>query len=88
MFATDVVFYYVAAEVKELRKIACRETHATGRDAGATSYRAGGDARATYRAREFYHGSEDQPTEPYCDLWSDLEFGKAKWLEKMAAAFG
>jgi hypothetical protein len=73
--AADVVFYYITAEVKELREIASREIVA------------GGDNRATFRARDFYDGSEDAPAKPYFDLWSAAEKSKGNWLEAMQAAF-
>ena len=70
LLAADVVYYYFAAEVRILREIACKDKSGGG----------------VFRARELYHDCEDEPKEPFGDLWSSLEFGKAKWLAAMQKA--
>ena len=70
--AEEVVRYYLCAEDKVLRQVAC------GDDSNPR----------VIRARWIYGKSEDAPTEPFLDEWSKAEAFARDWLEKMRAAFG
>ena len=70
--AEEVVRYYLCAEDKVLRQIACMETETPN----------------VMRARWIYGKSEDAPKEPFLDEWSKAEELAKDWLERMKAAFG
>jgi methylphosphotriester-DNA--protein-cysteine methyltransferase len=67
--AGEVIDYYMCAEDRDLRNLTLRKD----------------ENAAVFRAREFYHGSEDPPTEPFCDAWANAD---PEWLAKMAGEFG
>ena len=70
--AEEVVRYYICAEDKVLRKIACMETETPN----------------VIRARWVYGKSDEAPKEPFLDEWLKAEELAKEWLEKMKAAFG
>ena len=70
--AAEVVRYYLCAEDKVLRQVAC------GDDSNPR----------VIRARWIYGKSEDPPTEPFLDEWSKAEAFARDWLERMRAGFG
>ena len=70
--AAEVERYYLCAEDKVLREIACQETESPN----------------VIRARWIYNESEDAPTEPFLDEWSKAEALAREWLEKMRKEFG
>ena len=70
--AAEVVRYYLCAEDKVLREIACQETESPN----------------VIRARWIYNESEDAPTEPFLDEWSKAEAFARDWLERMRKEFG
>jgi len=70
--AAEVVRYYICAEDKVLRKIACLEEETAN----------------VIRARWIYHKSDDAPTEPFLDEWSKAEELARDWLERMRREFG
>jgi hypothetical protein len=72
LFAVEVVDYFLCAEDRELRRLAQRDPVTP----------------ALFRARIFYHNSEETPMEPFADRWSLAEFAARGWLEGMAGAFG
>ena len=70
--AAEVVRYYICAEEKALREVAC------GAD----------DNACVARARWAYCRSYDAPTEPFLDEWSKAEAFAFTWLERMRREFG
>ena len=72
-FAEEVVRYYICAEDKVLREMACRDEENNPR---------------VIRARWVYAKSEDAPREPFLDEWSKAEELASEWLEEMRRAFG
>jgi hypothetical protein len=70
--AEEVVRYFICAEDKVLRQVACGDDN---------------NARVA-RARWIYGKSEDAPKEPFLDEWSKAEELARDWLEQMRAAFG
>jgi hypothetical protein len=72
-FAEEVVRYYICAEDKVLREMACRDEENNPR---------------VIRARWVYAKSEFAPKEPFLDEWSKAEELASEWLEEMRAAFG
>jgi methylphosphotriester-DNA--protein-cysteine methyltransferase len=70
--AEEVVRYYVCAEDKVLRQVACGDD----------------DNPRVIRARWIYGKSEDAPKEPFLDEWSKAAELARDWLERMRGAFG
>ena len=70
--AEEVVRYYICAEDKVLRQVACGDDNNP----------------RVIRARWIYGKSEDAPKEPFLDEWSKAEELARDWLERMKAAFG
>jgi len=70
--AEETVRYYICAEDKVLRQVACGDDN---------------NPRVA-RARWIYGRSEDAPKEPFLDEWSKAEELARDWLDKMRAAFG
>jgi hypothetical protein len=83
MLAAEVVRYYICAEEKVLREIACRE------ESAPSPYPLPrGERGKVARARWLYHKSEDAPTEPFMDEWAKAEAFTKEWLEWMKGALG
>jgi hypothetical protein len=72
-FAEEVVRYYLCAEDKVLREMACRDEENNPR---------------VIRARWVYAKSEFAPKEPFLDEWSKAEELASEWLDEMRNAFG
>jgi hypothetical protein len=72
-FAEEVVRYYLCAEDKVLREMACRDEEHNPR---------------VIRARWVYAKTETAPREPFLDEWSKAEELAGEWLEEMRRAFG
>jgi hypothetical protein len=72
-FAEEVVRYYLCAEDKVLREMACRDEENNPR---------------VIRARWVYAKTEDAPREPFLDEWSKAEELASEWLDEMRNAFG
>ena len=72
-FAEEVVRYYICAEDKVLREMACRDEENNPR---------------VIRARWVYAKTEDAPREPFLDEWSKAEELASEWLAEMRSAFG
>ena len=70
--AAEIVQYYLAAEDKMLRELACREE----------------DSLIRRHARWLYHHDGVAPAEPFLDRWSALEFSRPEWLARMREMFG
>jgi len=70
--AEEAVRYYICAEDKVLRQMACGDDN---------------NPRVA-RARWIYHKSEDAPKEPFLDEWSKAAELARDWLDQMRAAFG
>jgi hypothetical protein len=72
-FAEEVVRYYICAEDKVLRLMACRDEEKNPR---------------VIRARWVYAKTEFAPKEPFLDEWSKAEELASEWLKEMRNAFG
>jgi methylphosphotriester-DNA--protein-cysteine methyltransferase len=83
MLAAEVVRYYICAEEKALREIACR-----AESAPSPYPLPRGERGKVARARWLYHKSEDAPVEPFLDEWSKAEAFTKEWLEWMKGALG
>jgi hypothetical protein len=70
--ATEVVQFYLCAEDRELRAIACSDRLSV----------------EVARARELYHGDEAKPEAPFVDEWAKFAELKAEWLSRMWDEFG
>jgi hypothetical protein len=71
VLASEVVQFYLCAEDRELREIACED----------------GMSVLVSRAREIYHASEEKPAPPFVDEWAKFEELKAEWLSRMKDVF-
>jgi AraC-like DNA-binding protein len=69
--ASEVVQFYLCAEDRELRAIACSDR---------LSVEVG-------RARELYHGDDAKPEAPFVDEYAKFEELKAEWLSRMWDVF-
>jgi len=65
--ASEVVQFYLCAEDRELRAMACSDVLSV----------------EVARARELYHGDDAKPEPPFVDEWSKFEELKAEWLSKL-----
>ena len=70
--AEETVRYYICAEDKVLRQVACGDDNNP----------------RVIRARWIYGKSEDPPKEPFLDEWSKAEELARDWLDRMRGAFG
>jgi len=70
--AREVVEFYLCAEDKVLRDLACKDEELPG----------------VLRARWLYHRCDEAPEEPFLDRWSCMKKFRTQWLIAMAKGFG
>ena len=86
ILARDVVEYYLAAEDRELRELARRNTARVANSRLPVAHIA---AEIVFRAREIYCGdAEVKPEAPFLDRWSATKFAKPEWIKAMQKEFG
>ncbi|HYG77187.1 MAG TPA: hypothetical protein VEK08_19440 [Planctomycetota bacterium] len=70
--AREIVEFYLCAEDKVLRDLACKDEELAG----------------VLRARWLYHKSDEVPEPPFLDRWSCAKTFRTMWLIAMAKGFG
>jgi len=72
ILSAEVVRYYICAEDRVIRELACRDDQSA----------------MTLRARLYYGNSDAKPTAPFLDEWSKYEVLARDWLMAMYKAYG
>ena len=70
--AREIVEFYLCAEDKVLRDLACKDEELAG----------------VLRARWLYHKCDEAPEEPFLDRWSMMKTFRTQWLIAMWKEFG
>ncbi|HYG76277.1 MAG TPA: hypothetical protein VEK08_14830, partial [Planctomycetota bacterium] len=70
--AREIVEFYLCAEDKVLRDLACNDEELPG----------------TLRARWLYHQCDEVPEPPFLDRWSCMKKFRTQWLIAMCKEYG